>query len=135
MKTLISILFILLFSDNYLVRIYGSYETIYDKEVKNRIDRDCLLNFDNKSYVKKIGNGSIAKGKFKILEKDGKRILLVLNDKILTSKKSDQNIEFETLGSSIFEISEKNQDTLLFKETYSENPQKIVSSGIFVKSK
>jgi|SRR6218665_1073817 len=135
MKAILYILLIVLFSGNAPIEISGKYELFYNPKISHKTDRDYTLNFDDKSYTIKIGNGSLGKGNFKIFEVDDKKQLLVIDDKIFVPKKNTPDIDVEYLGNTLFEISKKNKDTLIFKQTYSQNPQKIISSGIFVKLK
>lgn len=134
MKVFISILFTVFISNYNPEKISGKYHIIYNNEYPEKNSKDFILNFNGNHYIEKIGSwGGYAKGGFKIVETDNVKMQIVLNDKIFKTGMKDEKIIFESLGSRIFEISEKNRDTILFREFYSNQLEKTISSGIFVK--
>lgn len=133
MKILITSLFVLIFTSHKPKKIFGSYEIIYDKEFSARTNKDYLLNFNDNQYSKKLNSGNYAKGKFKIIEINTTKKIILLDNRIFKSKHNPEKFEVEDLGKTRFEITEKNKDTLIFRETNSNKTEKIISEGIFVK--
>lgn len=104
------------------------------------------FNLANKKYTKKLSSGSIAKGKFKILDLSSEKKLFVCNEMILRranglikeTNSSGDSITigtysgFKNLGATVFEITSKN-DILFYRKTHVNYLQDTESEGILIK--
>lgn len=118
----------------------GQYQINYVSENVYTFD------MNTHSYSIKTGNGSLAKGKFKVFVLSSEKILIVFNDIILKKTSSDiREIDktgdsivsyvfdgYKNAGSTIFEITSK-QNILSFRKTYVNQLQKTESEGTLIK--
>jgi hypothetical protein len=136
MKVFITILFTVIISNYNPEKIYGKYHIIYNNEFSETDNNDFILNFNSNKYIEKIGNKRFyTKGRFKIVKISDTKKQIILTDKIFRTEMKEEKVVFKSLGSRVFEISDKNSDTIPFREFYSNEFEKTISSGKFVKIK
>jgi len=107
---------------------------------------DFTFDMYRHTYSKKNSSGSIAKGRFKTFILSPEKTLIICNDMILKRTSGDikeaNSVDdsvvkgvldgFKNLGSTVFEITSKNE-ILLFRKTYVNQLQKTESEGILIK--
>ena len=120
-------------------KLIGEYQTNSSDSIHYN------FNMNNKMYTHKLGNGSFAKGKFKIIVLSSEKTLLICNDMIL--KKTDGLIGmknndrdsvvvgnfdgYKNLGSTVFELTSKGE-ILNYRKTYTNELQKTESGGVLI---
>jgi len=112
-------------------KISGTYRIIYDK---NYSESNCSMKFENSKFTQKNNSGSLYKGTFSITDLSRQKVLLITSTKVLHSKAETDEINFVENGNIAFEITKSKSDTLIFRKFYTNQLEKTIAKGIFVKT-
>jgi hypothetical protein len=120
---LLSFCFLLANSDSH---ISGKFKIIFDKTPEN----NHTLILKNKKFKEYHGE-LFYSGKYSTMDLSDEKILIILENGVL--KNDTTGVKY--LGNTAYEIAKANSDTLLFRQFYTNQSDKIIATGKFIKIK
>jgi hypothetical protein len=112
-------------------KISGAYRVMY---AENYAESDCSMSFENSKFTQKNKSGTLYKGTFSITDLSSQKVLLITSTKVLHSKTETDKVNFAEDGNIAFEITKSKSDTLIFRKFYTNQFEKTIAKGIFIKT-